>query len=75
MHKAIILPDVSEHPQEKKLSKKVLAAQTKLEKELKEEMMQKSIKSLATYETKLWDLNPPQSLCCLLVPLQELNFQ
>ena len=77
MRKATVLPDISEYPQEKEPSQKASAAQTKHEKELKEERMQKSIKSLATYEKKsrLWDLNPPQSLHCLLVPLQELSFQ
>ena len=53
MHKATILPDASEYPQEKKPSQKASAAQTKHEKELKEERMQKSIKSLATYEKKI----------------------
>ena len=53
MCNATILPDASEHPQEKKLSKKALAGQTKLETELKEVMMQKSIKYLTTYEKKI----------------------
>ena len=53
MHKATILPDASEDPQEKKPSQKASAAQTKHEKELKEERMQKSIKSLAMYEKKI----------------------
>ena len=53
MHKATILPDASEYPQEMKPSQKASAAQTKHEKELKEERMQKSIKSLTTYEKNI----------------------
>ena len=53
MRKATILPDASEYPQENKPSQKASAAQTKHEKELKEERMQKSIKSLAVYEKKI----------------------
>ena len=53
MCKATILPDASEYPQEKKPSQKASAAQTKHEKELKEERMQKSIKSLTAYEKKI----------------------
>ena len=55
MCKATVLPDASEYPQEKKFSQKALAAQTNHEKELKEERMQKSIKSLAAYEKKNQD--------------------
>ena len=52
MCKATVLPDASEYPQGKKPLQKASAAQTKHEKELKEERMQKSIKSLTAYEKK-----------------------
>ena len=47
--RATILPDASEYPQEK-LLKKASASQARLEKELKDEIMQKNIKNLAVYE-------------------------
>ena len=53
VHKATVLPYASEYPQEKKPSRKASAAQTKHKKELKEERMQKSNKSLATYKKKI----------------------
>ena len=55
IRKATVLRDASEPLQEKK-PKKVLAAETKLEKVVKDERMRRNIKSLALYERRVQDM-------------------
>ena len=55
IRKATVLRDASEPLQEKK-PKKVLAAETKLEKVVKDERMRRNIKSLALYERQVQDM-------------------
>ena len=51
--KATIFPNASDHPQEKK---KVSATQARLEKENKDEIMQKKVKSIAAYGKQVQEM-------------------
>lgn len=51
--KTTIFPDASDHPQEKK---KASATQARLEKEKKDEIMQKKVKSIAAYEKQVQEM-------------------
>ena len=55
-HKATVFPDASDHLQEKKSLKKTSTVQAKVEKEKKDMIMQRNIKSIAAYEKQVQEM-------------------